>query len=144
MSAIDQLSIAVTPANGRNAVTPANLLPLNSVLFLIVAAVISGADGPAEIEDFGTEKREWLERFIGLPASLHSHDTIGRILSLIKPQSLQTALLHWINELRGRRNTDGPVVVPIDGKTVRDSYTDAGRRLPCILLAHGPQITDSH
>lgn len=98
--------------------------PLSSVLFLVVAAVISGADGPADIEDFGTEKREWLERFIDLPAGIPSHDTIGRILALIKPQSLQTALLHWINELRGSRQTNGPLVVPIDGKTVRGSYTD--------------------
>ena len=29
--------------------------PLNSVLFLVVAAVISGADGPVDIENFGIE-----------------------------------------------------------------------------------------
>ncbi len=60
--------------------------PLNSILFLVVAAVIAGADGPADIEDFGKEKRVWLEQFVEFPAGIPSHDTIGRLLSLIKPQ----------------------------------------------------------
>ena len=104
--------------------------PLNSILFLTVAAVISGADGPADIEDFGIEKREWLEQFVDFPAGIPSHDTIGRLLSLIKPQSLQEALLAWIAELRQKRSedaSDGPVVVAIDGKTARGSYTDSGK-----------------
>lgn len=104
--------------------------PLNSILFLVVAAVISGADGPADIEDFGIAKREWLEQFVEFPAGIPSHDTIGRLLSLIKPQSLQDALLAWISELRHKRcenASDGPMVVAIDGKTARGSYTDSGK-----------------
>lgn len=101
--------------------------PLNSILFLVVAAVISGADGPADIEDFGIEKRKWLERFVDFPAGIPSHDTIGRLLSLIKPQSLQEALLAWISELRQEHSgdaSDRPLVVAIDGKTARGSYTN--------------------
>lgn len=104
--------------------------PLNSMLFLVVAAVISGADGPADIEDFGIEKRAWLEQFVEFPAGIPSHDTIGRLLSLVKPQSLQDALLAWISELRHKHcenASDGPMVVAIDGKTARGSYTDPGK-----------------
>lgn len=101
--------------------------PLDSVLFLIVTAVISGADGPVDIESFGIEKRAWLEDFVELPAGIPSHDTIGRILAILKPKSLQSALLQWLNELRAERQDGGPVVVPIDGKTARGSYTDSGR-----------------
>ena len=46
--------------------------PLNSVLFLAVAAVISGADGPAEIEDFGKERQDWLEQFVDFPYGIPS------------------------------------------------------------------------
>ncbi|TWT55961.1 Transposase DDE domain protein [Allorhodopirellula solitaria] len=99
--------------------------PLNSVLFLVVAAVISGADGPAEIEDFGKERQDWLEQFIELPCGIPSHDTIGRILSIIKPAEFQKALLAWLSELRRTPDGDSPIVVPIDGKTARGSYTDA-------------------
>lgn len=101
--------------------------PLNSVLFLVVSAVISGADGPSEIEDFGKERKDWLERFVDLPHGVPAHDTIGRILSLIKPAQFQKALLAWISELRQDSKGDGPIVVPIDGKTVRGSYTDADK-----------------
>lgn len=99
--------------------------PLDSILFLVVAVVIAGADGPADIEDFGTEKQDWLEQFIELPNGVPSHDTIGRILSLIKPAQFQQALILWINQLREEHGTDGPLVVPIDGKTARGSYTDS-------------------
>ena len=101
--------------------------PLHSILFLIVSAVISGADGPADIEEFGNEKKEWLKGFIDLSRGVPSHDTIGRLLSLLKPRELQEALLAWINRLRADRDEAGPIVVPIDGKTVRGSYTDAGK-----------------
>ena len=98
---------------------------LDTVLFLVVAAVIAGADGPADIEDFGIERQDWLEQFVELPAGIPSHDTIGRILSLIKPAQFQQALILWINQLRTDQGIAGPIIVPIDGKTARGSYTDA-------------------
>lgn len=74
--------------------------PLESGLFLVVAAVIAGADRPAGIEAFGKEKQNWLDRFVDLPAGIPLHDTIGRLLALIKPSQFQQALLQWIQSLR--------------------------------------------
>jgi predicted transposase YbfD/YdcC len=101
--------------------------PLPSILFLVVAAVIAGADGPAEIADFGHEKQDWLAQFVDLPAGIPSHDTIGRVLALIHPGQFQQALLDWIAQLRGQTNEAGPILVPIDGKTVRGSYRDPNK-----------------
>ncbi len=102
--------------------------PLDSVLFLIVAAAISGADGPVEIEDFGKNRQDWLKQFVDLPAGIPSHDTIGRLLSLLKPDAFQEALILWMEKLREiERSEDSPVIVPIDGKTARGSYTTAGK-----------------
>ncbi len=98
--------------------------PLDSVLFLVVAAVIAGADGPADIEDFGIEKQDWLQQFVDLPDGIPSHDTIGRILAIIKPSQFQQALLMWISQLRSEHSPTGPIVVSIDGKTARGSYTN--------------------
>lgn len=99
--------------------------PLESILFLIVAAVISGADGPLEIAGFGVSQKEWLKQFVELPSGVPSHDTIGRLLSILKPQSLQQALMSWIHRLREINGDEtSPIVVPIDGKTARGSYTD--------------------
>ncbi|KAA1259824.1 hypothetical protein LF1_23610 [Rubripirellula obstinata] len=89
----------------------------------MVSAVITGADGPSEIEDFGIEREDWFSQFVDLPSGVPSHDTIGRILSIIKPVQSQEALLVWLSELRQSCQSDGPLVVPIDRKKARGSYT---------------------
>ena len=71
-----------------------------------MAAVISGGDGPAEILDFRTERKDWLKRFVDFPAGIPCHDTVGRILSIIKPAEFQKALLAWLTELRRGSNND--------------------------------------
>ncbi|TWU46149.1 hypothetical protein Poly51_55440 [Rubripirellula tenax] len=58
---------------------------LNSTLLLIVAAAIADADGPEKIECFGHEKLDWLMNLADFSAGIPSHDTITRVLSLIKP-----------------------------------------------------------
>jgi len=103
--------------------------PLNSILFLVVAATIADADGPEEIECFGKERIDWLSQFADFSAGVPSHDTIGRVLSLIKPDQFQQALMDWHVKLckdRGQCSEEAsPVHVAIDGKTSRGSYTDA-------------------
>ncbi len=106
--------------------------PLHSTLLLIVAAVIADADGPEEIECFGHEKLDWLMNFADFSAGIPSHDTITRVLCLIKPTQFQQALLDWHGHLcRMNSSTDDtakadvPRHVAIDGKTARGSYTDA-------------------
>lgn len=110
--------------------------PLNSILFLVVAATIADADGPEEIECFGKERVDWLSQFADFSAGIPSHDTIGRVLSLIKPEQFQQALLDWHVKLCKDRGDDAsqrkddapsapPVHVAIDGKTSRGSYTNS-------------------
>lgn len=99
--------------------------PLHSLLFLITAAVIAGADGPTEIEEFGLEKEDWLSEFVDFPEGIPSHDTIGRVLGLINPDEFQVAFLEWISQIQTAPSVDGPINVQIDGKTARGSYSDA-------------------
>ena len=104
--------------------------PLNSVLFLIVAAVIADADGPEEIEEFGCDRLEWLSRFADFANGIPSHDTIGRILSIIRPDEFQTALLAWHQQLCQQhhdKSSDEPRHIAVDGKTARGSYRDAAK-----------------
>jgi len=100
------------------------LHPLDSILFITVAAVIAGADGPEEIADFADENEFWVRQFVDLPNGPPSHDTIGRVLAVLKPRQLQDALLSYIAELREAHGpTDQPRFIQIDGKTARGSYT---------------------
>jgi predicted transposase YbfD/YdcC len=101
---------------------------LHTVLFIVVAATIAGADGPEDMEKFAKRKRDWLKRFVDMSRGVPSHDTIGRVLGLIKPKQFQDAFLNWIGSLSSLHDRDGkPIFVPIDGKTMRGSYTKADK-----------------
>lgn len=108
---------------------------LLDILFLAVTATIAGADGPSDIEAFGKEKIGWLRRFVQLRNGIPSHDTIGRIFAALKPDQFQKAFLQWIEALTSIDPTDGPTLMPIDGKTVRGSYTEADKSNPLHLVS---------
>lgn len=93
---------------------------LMDILFLAVCATIAGADGPSDIADFGRQQIQWLRKFIALKNGIPSHDTIGRVFSLIMPQQFQQAFLSWI-ETPMPDDGDALRLVPIDGKTLRGS-----------------------
>jgi predicted transposase YbfD/YdcC len=101
---------------------------LHAILFIAVTATVAGADGPDDMEKFAKRKRDWLERFIDLSHGVPSHDTLGRVLGIIKPKQFQDAFLSWISSLSSLRGQDGkPIFIPIDGKTMRGSYTNADK-----------------
>src|SRR5919112_4406768 len=85
---------------------------------LTICAVICGADGPSDIEQYGNEKHEWLKTFLTLPNGIPSHDTIGRVLARIDPKHFQSCFLRWMQHICQLSNGE---VVPIDGKTLRHS-----------------------
>jgi len=102
--------------------------PLHTILFIVVAGTIAGADGPEDMEKFAQRKKHWLKNFVDLNGGVPSHDTIGRVLGLIKPRQFQDAFLNWISSLSSLHDRDGkPIFIPIDGKTMRGSYTNADK-----------------
>ena len=104
---------------------------LVDILFVCVAATIAGCDGPTEISEFVSQKLRWFRRFVRLENGVPSHDTIGRVLSLIKPDQFQTAFLDWISSLADVSDDEGqPQFVPIDGKTLRGSRGAKHREHP--------------
>ena len=92
---------------------------LVDILCLAVLAVIAGAEGWEDIEEFGKQKRLWLQRFLRLPSGIPSHDTISRVFRLIKPQAFQAGFTSWIASLHEEL---GLKLVAIDGKTLRRSH----------------------
>ena len=92
---------------------------LTDVLALAVMAVIAGAEGWEDIEDFGKEKHAWLKKFLRLPNGIPSHDTISRVFRLLKPAAFHQAFLTWVESLPQQ---SGWRYVAIDGKTLRRSH----------------------
>ena len=62
---------------------------LGDLIVICVLAVIAGADGPQAIGRWAQSKQAWLRRRLKLPHGVPSHDTIGRLLALLKPAAFQ-------------------------------------------------------
>ena len=98
--------------------------PFYDVLFLTVCAVIGGAEGWEDIEDFGEVHLPWFQSKGLLTHGVPVHDTIARIISGIKPEPFQAAFIRWTQAIN--KHTDGTLVA-IDGKTLRSSYNREDR-----------------
>lgn len=94
---------------------------LDSILFISLCAVICGAEGWNEIEDYGNAKIDWLKKFLRLPDGIPSHDTFNRVISMLDPGELNDSFVAWTKSIA--ELTDGEVVA-IDGKCIRGSSDD--------------------
>ena len=92
---------------------------LIDIIAIAICAVICGADTWEDIELFGEAKHEWLKQFLELPNGIPSHDTFGRVFSIISPVEFQRSFLNWIKAISDSIEKE---VVAIDGKTSRRSY----------------------
>ncbi len=97
---------------------------LEEILLIAIAAVLSGASGWNEIEDYGKAKRAWLKTFLRLPADIPSHDTFNRVFSALDPEELEKGFVAWVSSIA--KLTTGEVVA-IDGKALRGTR-QAGKK----------------
>jgi predicted transposase YbfD/YdcC len=77
------------------------------------------------METFGETKAEWLKQFLELPFGIPSHDTFGRVLSVIAPAEFERCLLNWVNK---QVTLPGGEIVALDGKTLRGSHDRANEQ----------------
>jgi hypothetical protein len=89
---------------------------LEEILLIAIAAILSGANGWNEIEDYARCKREWLSGFLKLPGGIPSHDTFNRVFSALDPEELEKGFAAWVSSIA--KLTAGEVVA-IDGKALR-------------------------
>ena len=74
---------------------------LMDVIVLCVCAVVSGAEGWSDIEEFGRAKLDWLRRYVPLANGVPVDDTIARVISAIVGQWFP-GLLHQLDGRCGR------------------------------------------
>ena len=72
---------------------------LKDILVIAILAVIAGAEGWEDIENYGQSKQEWLEEFLELPHGIPSDDTFRRVFERIDPLALENGLTKWVQEL---------------------------------------------
>ena len=98
---------------------------LIDILLLAISAVLSGAQGWEDIEDFGRLKLDWLKKYGTFNAGIPKHDTIARVICRLKADEIEHAFQSWISSLI---ETTGADIIAIDGKTARRSFTTKDRK----------------
>lgn len=91
---------------------------LVDILVLALCAVMAGADGWDDIEDWGLENEAMLREYLRLRNGIPGHDTIRRVFELLEPNEVELRFADWVSHVcpavEGR-------VIAIDGKSVRGS-----------------------
>jgi len=105
---------------------------LGDILFLAVCAMLGGANDFVAMEKFGHAKWYWLKKFLELPNGVPSHDTIGRVFSLLDSEHFIRCFLGWVQTIH--RVTAGEII-GVDGKTVRASLDRAKGQGPLHVVS---------
>jgi predicted transposase YbfD/YdcC len=92
---------------------------LIDILVITLLGTICGAEGWTEIVDFARAKKDWLKTFLQLPHGIPSHDTFGRVFSLLNPQLFFECFSHWIISVELPCLNE---VIAFDGKALRGSH----------------------
>ena len=88
---------------------------LKDILVISILAVIGGAEGWEDMENYGIAKQQWLEEFLELPNGIPSDDTFRRVFERINPDALEQCLAKWLQSMLGSIVGE---IIPIDGKSL--------------------------
>ena len=91
---------------------------LHDILVITILGTICGADNWVDINGFGEAKYDWLTTFLDLPNGVPSHDTFGRVFSMLDSEQFESCFSAWIKSLSIDVNSE---IIAIDGKTLRGS-----------------------
>lgn len=105
---------------------------LGDIMFITIAAILSGAETWNDIEDYGNAKLEWLKTQLSLPNGIPSHDTFNRVFSALDPVMFEQCFLKWVKSIQ--KSSDGGIIA-IDGKTMRGSKKAGGKYAAHIVSA---------
>ncbi len=72
---------------------------LIDIILLAISAVLSGAEGWVDVEDFGHLKLDWLKKYGTFNAGILKHDTIARVICRLKADEIERAFQSWVASL---------------------------------------------
>lgn len=95
------------------------------ILTLGFIANLCGCDDWVEVSEFCEAKQELFEQFLELPNGIPSHDTFGRVFSMIDTEHFEELFSEWMRKIFNK--TKGEIIA-IDGKTVRGSRAKGDKK----------------
>ena len=99
-------------------------------------ATLANANEWTEIHAFAEMNENFLRKYLELPNGIPSHDTIQRVMSMVKPQFLQNMQLSWNEMLSAGEGERLKKLLNIDGKTIRGNGTKDKKAMH-IVTAYG-------
>ncbi|WP_165214274.1 ISAs1 family transposase [Affinirhizobium pseudoryzae] len=104
--------------------------PLNSVLFIGLAAVLCGAESCQDMADFGLSKHKLLKTVMPLPYGIPSHDVFSNVFRHLDPVAFEEVFARFAAAFA--QSISG--VIAIDGKAVRGAYKRGDKATPLHLV----------
>ncbi|MEL7431591.1 MAG: transposase family protein [Chlamydiota bacterium] len=62
--------------------------------------MLAGQESWYQMQTFCEEILEWFSEFIDVSSGIPSHDTSGRVFSLINPEDFASCIIRWLEKLR--------------------------------------------
>ena len=107
------------------------LYPLFDIIFIVLCAMIAGADGCKSIENFAKKRRRFLSQFINLENGMPSQFTLARVFSRINTEELERCVRFLISALIKLKLWS---IINVDGKTARGSGHVSGNKKKMHLI----------
>jgi len=122
---LEDFSQLSDPRSERN-----QMYHMDELLFVTLCAVICGAEGWQDIEDFGHSKLDYLRQYMDYANGIPSDDTLRRFYRKIDPGEFERLFRNWIGGIAKQADSQ---VIAIDGKSSRHSFDgDDGKMLHVI------------
>lgn len=102
------------------------------IIFLCLAASISGYTTWELIAEFGEQKIDWFKKFFPYKNGIPSHDTLGRFFALVDHTEFEKCFSNFSKTLM----TQPSRLVNIDGKTIRGAASNNCDRILHIITAY--------
>jgi predicted transposase YbfD/YdcC len=120
-SAIDQRGTFFAVVRDPRRQHPTTRHTRETILTITILATIGGAQHGVEIAHGGQAKAAWLVECLDLPQGIPSHETFGRVLAVLDPESRPQACARWMKALADLSQAS----VALEGKTMRRSLDRA-------------------
>jgi predicted transposase YbfD/YdcC len=121
---IDNFEHIEDPRSTRN-----QLYNIGEILLVTLCAVLCGAEGWKDIEDYGKSKLSYLRKYFDFTHGTPSDDTFRRFFRAINPDAFASLFRAWVE---GLAQTAEVKVIAIDGKAARHSFDGEGNMLHTI------------
>ena len=88
---------------------------LEEILLLVLSSILCGISCYTEMEDFGGAHMDWLRKYYKYEHGIPSHDTLGRVMSMLNPKRFKECFREWVNGFGAKVKED---IISIDGKKI--------------------------